>query len=143
MKYIELPPSVNAVLIDTNGFYFFENDDARYLLKDIVEKAKNGKYEMAMGLQLTVTDNCPRRDQLYAEYLEASDLPKLNCKSTGWCKLFNGIQKQRDNERLAHTSLSWLASEHYQFLSPKRKEEIQSAREEQRDDRRQKGSKSF
>lgn len=134
MKYIQLPESVAKLQQDEAGYYFFDFNDKRYLLKDIVAQAKNDCYsDPDHGLELTVTDNCPKKDTLYAEYLPAANKPST------WCVLYKGSDKAADIQQQLRQRSSWFLDTP---LSSSRRTEVDAARVEQKEDRYQKGPKS-
>ncbi|WP_133128589.1 hypothetical protein [Legionella nagasakiensis] len=133
MKYIELPPGVDALQQDAEGYHYFEYQENIYYLHAIIATAEKETFsDKDTGLSLYVGERCPRKDTLYAEYLPRDGQP------TRWCKLYNGLEKGRELDRMWQ-SQSWIMTTP---ISASRREEAEAARKEQRDDRRHKGPKS-
>ncbi|AHE65761.1 hypothetical protein [Legionella oakridgensis] len=133
MKYIELPPGVDVLQQDSEGYHYFKYQENTYYLHTIVATAEKEIFYGHNGLSLYVGERCPRKDVLYAEYLSREGQP------ASWCKIYNGIQKGKDIDRMMQAQ-SWIVTTP---LSTSRREKAEDARQEQRDDRRQKGPKSI
>lgn len=136
MHYIELPIGIDSLEQDEDAKYFFYYGEKKFYLDNIIERSNQAVFhDSETELTLFVGNRCPNEDKFFVEYLPGS------ARSTGWCKIQNGIKKAEDNKQYCRT-LAWTSSSGFSFLSSRRREEVEAERKEQRDDRRMKGPKS-
>lgn len=137
MLYIELPPGVNIIKTDDDGFHCFDYSEKPFCLETMVHQVKdNFFYDEGLGLRLSITKHCPSNDKFYVEFLPTTDGPG------SWCKVYNGVVKKIESDRLQRSSAAWVTGDSFRFLSSEKKDAVEKSRDELRWDRRTKGLKS-
>lgn len=135
MHYIELPANVKIRRNETN-YHGFTWNDTWYSLEDILKKAEQGRF-IDSNLSISVSTRMPEDDKPYAEYL-----PGVQGKPSQWCEVVNGKIKTSENYAL-NALKPWIDGDEYRVLSETRKSEVMEARKEQKQDRYEKGPKSY
>lgn len=136
MKYIELPDGVNLKK-DEHNYHYFTYADKHFSLEHILANEKMGVFsDKETGLSLSVLSRIPEQDKLYAEYLPN------NGKPAQWCEVVNGKVKKTQNDQMA-SIMSWVKKEGFHAIREDRKQEVLANRIQQKEDRYQKGPRSY
>ncbi len=136
MKYIELPAGA-TLKKDERNYHYFTYADKPFTLEHILANEKMGVFtDIATGLSLSVLSGIPEKDKTYAEYLPN------NGKPAQWCEVVNGKAKKNLNDKL-NTIQPWIKNEGFFRLDKDRQEAVMDNRRQQKEDRYQKGPRSY
>ena len=136
MKYIELPDGT-TLKKDERKYHYFTYANKHFFLEDILKNEKMGVFtDKETGLSLSVLSRIPEKDKFYAEYLQN------NGKPAQWCEVVNGKVKKNQNDHM-NTIKSWVNTDGFFALTEGRQQAVMANRKQQKEDRYEKGPRSY
>ncbi len=136
MKYIELPDGA-TLKKDEHNYHYFTYADKQFFLEHILKNEKMGVFtDQETGLSLSVLTGIPQQNKMYAEYLPN------NGKPAQWCEVVNGKVKKSLNDQL-NTIKPWINTDGFFALTEDKQQAVMANRKQQKEDRYEKGPRSY